>query len=83
MTDADLDTDPAVAETVVVAVVNDVTGESESITLTETGPDTGIFSGTLPTVFGNVAGTDNDGTMNTQATDTVTVTYVDGLTSMG
>ncbi|MBD3864217.1 beta strand repeat-containing protein, partial [Olleya marilimosa] len=38
VTDNDLNTDPLVAETIVVTVVNDVTGESEDITLTETGP---------------------------------------------
>ena len=81
--DADLNTDAGVAETVVVTVVNDVTGESEDVTLTETGPNTGVFEGTVDTTFGTTAGTDNDGTFNTQDMDTVTVTYNDALTSVG
>ncbi|PIB32470.1 hypothetical protein BFP78_11605 [Gaetbulibacter sp. 5U11] len=54
VTDNDLNTDPLVAETIVVTVVNDVTGESEDITLTETGPNTGEFAGTVDTTFGNL-----------------------------
>ncbi|MBD3864714.1 hypothetical protein, partial [Olleya marilimosa] len=83
VTDNDLNTDPLVAETIVVTVVNDVTGESEDITLTETGPNTGEFAGTVDTTFGTVAGTDNDGTINTQTGDTVTVTYDDVLDANG
>ncbi|MBT8375466.1 MAG: DUF11 domain-containing protein, partial [Bacteroidia bacterium] len=81
--DNDLNTDPVTIETVDVVVVNDVTGESETITLTETGPDTGVFTGTVGTTFGTVVGTDNDGTFNTQAGDTVTVTYDDTLDASG
>ena len=51
VTDGDLNTDPAVAETIDVVVVNDVTGESETITLTETGSNTGVFAGTVDTNF--------------------------------
>ena len=83
VTDGDLNEDPLVVETVDVVVVNDVTGESEIITLTETGPDTGIFTGTVDTTFGTVAGTDNDGVFNTQAGDTVTVTYDDEFDGTG
>ncbi|RKN05145.1 hypothetical protein D7036_11190, partial [Aquimarina sp. BL5] len=83
VTDNDLNTDSGVAETIIVEVVNDVTGENETITLTETGPDTGIFTGTVATTFGTAAGTDDDGTFNTQAGDTVTVTYDDVLDASG
>ncbi|WP_151895381.1 hypothetical protein, partial [Patiriisocius marinistellae] len=61
VTDIDLNVDPLVAETVDVTLLNDITGESEIITLTETGPDTGVFAGTVDTTYGTVAGTDNDG----------------------
>ena len=64
-------------------VVNDVTGETEIITLTETGPDTGIFTGTVDTTFGTTAGTDNDGVFNTQSGNTVTVTYDDEFDAAG
>ena len=83
VSDADLNTDALVAETIDVEVVNAVTGENETITLTETGVDTGIFEGTVATTFGTAAGTDDDGTFNTQSGDTVTVTYVDDLTATG
>ncbi len=79
--DADLDADPSVTESVVVRVLNDATGETEIVTLLETGPDTGVFTGTLPTLLGSGAGPDNDGTMSTKIGDTVTVTYQDELTA--
>ncbi len=83
VTDADLDVNATAAESVMVDVLNDMTGELEQVTLTETGPSTGIFSGSLPTTFGTSAGTDNDGVLNTQGSDTVTVTYMDNLTASG
>ena len=79
VTDADL----VGAGSVAVTVVNDVTGESESVTLTEDAGNPGTFDGTLATTFGTTAGTDDDGTINTQSGDTVTVTYADALTSTG
>jgi len=81
--DIDLNTNPTIAETIVVEVKNTVTGEIEQVTLTETGPNTGVFSGTLSTVPGLTAGIYNDGTMNTKAGDTITATYNDNLTSTG
>ncbi|GER61052.1 hypothetical protein ULMA_31600 [Patiriisocius marinus] len=83
VTDTDLNEDPLVAETIEVVVVNDVTGESETIVLTETGPDTGVFEGTVDTTYGTTAGTDDDGVFNTQSGDTVTVTYIDELNEDG
>jgi len=81
--DADLDLDPGTAETVQISVVNDVSGESETLTLTESGPSTGIFDGTLPTLFDAVAGTDDDGTMNTSVGHSLTATYIDALNAAG
>ncbi|WP_425411106.1 Ig-like domain-containing protein [Hyphococcus sp.] len=83
VTDADLNNNGGVAETIAVSVVNDVTGEVETVTLTETGVNTGVFAGTVTTTFGAAAGADNDGTFNTQSGDTVTVTYGDALTANG
>ena len=83
VTDGDLNENPAVAETLDVVVINNETGESEVVTLTETGPDTGVFAGTVDTVFGTVAGVDNDGTFNTQAGDSIIVTYDDVLDDVG
>ena len=83
VTDADLNSLPGIIETVLVSVRNNVTGETESVTLTETGANTGIFTGNLPTIFGTVAGPNNSGALSTQATNTVTVTYNDALSSTG
>lgn len=83
VTDADLNANAMVAETVVVAVVNDTTGETESVTLTETGPDTGIFVGTLDTAFAGGAGADNDGVLNTLDPNTLTASYNDALDAGG
>ena len=49
VTDADL----VGAGSVAVTVVNDVTGESESVTLTEDAGNPGTFDGTLATTFGH------------------------------
>ena len=82
VTDADLDSNAAVIETVGVDVVNDTTGELEQIILTETGLNTGIFTATLATSAGT-GGTNNDGTMSVQSGDTVTASYTDQLDSVG
>ncbi len=82
VTDNDLNTNSGVAETIVVTVVSD-NGESEDVTLTETGPDTGVFEGTVDTTYGNAAGTDDDGTFNTEAGDILTVTYDDAFDALG
>lgn len=81
--DSDLNVDPALAETVVVTVVNDRTGESEQLMLTETGPGTAVFSAVLPSVFGADAGVNDDGALVTSPGDTVTASYEDMLNSAG
>ncbi len=83
VTDGDLNVNVGVAETIIVAVTNDATGEIENITLTETGVNTGVFSATVATVYGATAGTDDDGVFNTKTTDTVAVTYDDNLDADG
>ena len=77
ISDTDLDTDGGAIETVDVDVVNDITSEIETVTLTETGPNTGVFVGSMTTTSGLTAGTDNDGTIVTQGNDTLTVSYID------
>ena len=81
--DADLNTDMALTETVMVDVVNNDTGETEQVTLTETGPDTGIFIGALPTVDVAGAGADNDGQLNVQIGHSLTASYTDVFDSGG
>ena len=50
--DADLNADTGAVDTVDVQVENEDTGELETITLTETGVNTGVFTGTIDTQFG-------------------------------
>ena len=83
LTDADLDTDPGVAETIILTTTNSVTGESEALVYTETGVNSGVFTATIATVFGTAAGTDNDGTFNVQAGDSLTTTYNDAISNTG
>ncbi len=45
LTDGDQNNDPAVAETVVVTIRDDKTGDAEVLRLTETGLNTGVFLG--------------------------------------
>ncbi len=62
VTNVDLNTDFAVAETITVTVTNPTTGDQELITLTETGPSTGVFRNTaaLPSsITGGLTQQDN------------------------
>ena len=79
--DADLNPDGGTAQTVDVTVTT-TTGDSETVTLTETGADTGVFTGQLSTAYGTSA-TGGDNTLQAQGSDTVTVTYTDALDSAG
>ncbi|MEO1174388.1 MAG: hypothetical protein AAFX94_20395, partial [Myxococcota bacterium] len=81
--DADLDTSPTSQQSVTVTLVNLTTSEQETITLQETGSATGVFQGSVETVFGMTAGTDNTGTFNVQAGDTIRATYADSLNIVG
>ena len=83
VTDSDLDTDPATVESFALTTTNTVNGETESLTYTETAADSGIFRATFATVFGAVAGTNDDGTFNVQSGDTLETIYSDALTAAG
>jgi hypothetical protein len=82
LTDADLNITADNAETVEVALATSK-GESETVTLTETGNDTGIFSASLTTVLGADAGADNDGSITIELNTEITVVYVDALDAEG
>lgn len=77
VSDIDLNTNPGTIENVDVEVLNNINGEVEFVTLSETGPNSGVFTASMTTVSGAFAGADNDGTMNTQFGDTMTVIYID------
>lgn len=83
VTDADLNTDPGIAETFQLVTTNTVTGETELLTYTETGPDTGVFAATVNTTYGTTAGTNDDGEFNVQRGDTLVTEYNDAFTETG
>lgn len=77
VSDGDENEDSGVAEIVPVHL-SAASGDQEDINLTETGPNTGIFRGSIATL--NAAGLSGDGVLNTPvgATPiTVTATYTD------
>ena len=76
--DSDENNNSTLQETVVVAVTDNVTGDSEIITLNETGDDTGIFRNTsgLPMVI-NPVGIPGNQSLEVLGTENINVTYTD------
>jgi len=64
------------AQTITVEVTSS-TGDLELLTLTETGPDTGIFAGYLPTAQQSGSATRYDGTLSVLDATEVVARYVD------
>ena len=77
LTDLDQNLDKTVAETVLVTVSN-TNGDVEILRLTETGPNTGVFVGYLPTTI-TTSGpiTSYNGSLSVYEGDKVTASYVD------
>ncbi len=75
ITDIDQNTNAAVAETI-TAVITATSGDSELITLTETGINTGIFVYCIPAST-TTGSTHNDGTLHAVLGDVLHVVYVD------
>ena len=86
VTDADENRSEMSVDTVVVTIGNGSVVESETVRLPETGVSTDTFRGRVPTVVGAV-GTNGDGVLvlSTQGIDldTLTVSYVDTVTTHG
>lgn len=83
LTDADLNTSTTTRESINLAVVNNATGESETVSLTESGNNTGVFAGTLQTRLDTTPGANNDGTLHFGPGKTATITYLDQLNNSG
>ena len=75
LTDTDQDVDSAVINYAVVNVVHPGSGDSETIQLTETGIDTGIFAGYVPSSGGPA--NSGDCVLQGIQNSTVNVTYTD------
>ncbi|MDZ4405378.1 GEVED domain-containing protein [Prosthecobacter sp.] len=75
VTDIDQNINITVAETL-LATITSSSGDSEQVTLTETGIDTGVFVYSIP-ASSTVAGSSNNGTLYVPAGAVLTVSYVD------
>lgn len=76
--DDDLNINASIANTFTVLVQNTTNGDFESLTLTETGPNTGIFRNTSPLSGSPSTGFNTeDGTLRYQEGDTLFVSYTD------
>ncbi len=73
--DTDQNVDASVVDYAVVTVVNSTSGDSETVRLTETGIDTGIFAGYIPSASG--AATSGDCVLQGQPGNRVEVRYTD------
>ncbi|MCX5848864.1 MAG: OmpA family protein, partial [Deltaproteobacteria bacterium] len=77
LTDKDQNLNNTVAETVFVTVTNPANGDAEVIRLTETGPNTGVFTGYLPTSNGPI--TSYSGSISVKDGDILNINYVDSV----
>jgi hypothetical protein len=75
LSDVDLDTNPAAAETVTVWLSSSTETTPEPVILIETGPNTGVFTGSIDTAEGMAV--PGDGVLQTTAGDLVTARYED------
>ena len=83
VTDADLNTDDGLQESVVVTALSSTTESENNIVLTEDGIDSDIFFGSVATTTGAIPGPNNDGPFHTQKGDVLTITYDDVVTAVG
>ena len=77
VTDSSINTDATTVETVAVDIVTSLTGDYESIVLTEISSNSNIFRNTLGLTSVVDVATASDGVLQTQGGDTIMVTYTD------
>ena len=73
--DSDQNLDYQVSDTVDVSIIHDASGDTETIRLTETGLDTGIFTGYIPSA--RAAANSGDCVLQGTINSTVRVSYTD------
>lgn len=76
VTDLDQNTNSSLVETLTVTITSSANGDTETVTLTETGANTGIFAGSVPSSATTV-GTSNNGTLYAPSGSALNMTYVD------
>ncbi len=81
LTDMDQNLDRNVAETVVVTVSTPSTRDSETIRLTETGPNTGIFVGYIQSATAGSSITTYDGKLSVKEGELISSNYTDPVDS--
>jgi uncharacterized repeat protein (TIGR01451 family) len=80
LTDANANTDETQVETIQVLVKNLDTGDLEFLTLTETGPNTGVFRNSTGLLASTTSGTvQQDGTLFVRVGDELSVQYNDAV----
>ncbi|MBP7146923.1 MAG: fibronectin type III domain-containing protein [Acidobacteria bacterium] len=75
LVDMDINVNPTLAETVVVLVSSTSEPVAELVTLTESGPNSSVFTGAIATAAGAPV---PDGVLQVAHGDVLTVTYLDG-----
>lgn len=77
--DSDQNIDRTVAETIIITITDPKTGDREILRLSETGPDTGIFIGYIPTETAKVNNPPNgaNGTLSVDVSSSITANYID------
>ena len=83
VTDADLNANGGLQESVVISAVSSTGEVEDNIVLNEDGANSDVFFGSISTTSGAIPGTDNDGTLHTQKGDVLTLTYDDVVTALG
>jgi uncharacterized repeat protein (TIGR01451 family) len=76
LADANRNTDPALREFIEVTVTTEA-GDSETLRMQETGPNTGVFAAVVPSVDARNGVTDNDGQLSVATNSRLTVDYQD------
>lgn len=77
VTDLDQNLDPTKAETVIVTITDETTHDKEVIRLTETGTDTGVFTGYIQSSGDSSAATQYNGTLTINAGHNFNASYTD------
>ena len=79
LNDPDLNTDPASLQSVDVTVSNNTNSDIETVSLEETGDNTGIFRAVPPLSTNGAVASSGDGLLQVGFDDAIVVTYIDLL----
>ena len=75
--DLDQNVDPYTLQTVTITLVDSITGDTETIVLTETGPNTGIFLGSIASATPLGGATPNNGILSVAQGSKLAAKYID------